>query len=192
MEVWLSNCHSSASVMGQDYVGGLVGTNGGAVVNSYSNGRVLGETRVGGLIGGDAEAAEAERETCVGRAGAGAAPAVPCSHGSASHPFAVPLGVGIDSDPDADADPGEIRFMRLLGRTQAGASRPLVRAIADRVESRLDEGMHPLDIAAEELGSLFPIARARRERPQRRKPALTSGAMSPHCVSPQRDTPSGL
>jgi trimeric autotransporter adhesin len=38
-------------VNGDDYVGGLVGDNQGAVSNSYSTGSVTGEWHVGGLVG---------------------------------------------------------------------------------------------------------------------------------------------
>lgn len=56
--------------------------------------------------------------------------------------------------------PGAADVRRSLERS--GASRPLVHAICDRVEESIDEGIHPLDVAAEELGALFPVASARR------------------------------
>jgi hypothetical protein len=43
--------YSTASVTGDDYVGGLVGDNQGSVSNSYSVGSVIGEWYVGGLVG---------------------------------------------------------------------------------------------------------------------------------------------
>jgi hypothetical protein len=47
----VSNCYSTGSVNGQDFVGGLVGFNGGTVSNCYSTGSVNGRGVVGGLIG---------------------------------------------------------------------------------------------------------------------------------------------
>jgi hypothetical protein len=42
---------TNVTVTGADYVGGLVGSNTGSVINSYSSGNVNGEYRVGGLAG---------------------------------------------------------------------------------------------------------------------------------------------
>jgi len=42
---------TNVTVTGADYVGGLVGSNTGRVINSYSSGNVTGEYRVGGLAG---------------------------------------------------------------------------------------------------------------------------------------------
>ena len=47
----VSNSYSNGSVNGDEHVGGLVGHNGGIVNNSYSNGSVTGDSRVGGLVG---------------------------------------------------------------------------------------------------------------------------------------------
>ena len=41
----------NASIQGQDAIGALAGTNGGAVSNCYSTGEVTGNESVGGLIG---------------------------------------------------------------------------------------------------------------------------------------------
>lgn len=49
---------------------------------------------------------------------------------------------------------------RCLRRT--GASAELIERVRDAVEARLDEGVHPLDLAGEEIGALFPIQRAPR------------------------------
>jgi flagellar biosynthesis protein FlhF len=43
-----------------------------------------------------------------------------------------------------------------------GASQNLVDRICEAVAGRLDEGQHPLDIAAEEIGMIFPVARAQK------------------------------
>jgi len=45
------NSYSTGSLTGQEHVGGLVGHNGGIVTNSYASGRVTGDSRVGGLVG---------------------------------------------------------------------------------------------------------------------------------------------
>jgi hypothetical protein len=42
---------TNVTITGANYVGGLVGSNTGYVINSYSNGNVTGEYRVGGLAG---------------------------------------------------------------------------------------------------------------------------------------------
>jgi uncharacterized membrane protein len=47
----VSNSYSTGSVTGQEHVGGLVGHNGGIVSNSYASGSVTGDSRVGGLVG---------------------------------------------------------------------------------------------------------------------------------------------
>jgi len=47
----VSNSYSTGSVTGQEHVGGLVGHNGGIVNNSYASGSVTGDSRVGGLVG---------------------------------------------------------------------------------------------------------------------------------------------
>jgi hypothetical protein len=49
----VSDCYSTASVNGEDFVGGLVGVNGWGsdVSNSYSIGSVTGHSSVGGLVG---------------------------------------------------------------------------------------------------------------------------------------------
>jgi hypothetical protein len=47
----VSNSYSTGSLNGEEHVGGLVGHNGGIVSNSYSTGGVTGDSRVGGLVG---------------------------------------------------------------------------------------------------------------------------------------------
>jgi len=47
----VSNSYSTGSVTGNSSVGALVGHNGGIVNNSYSIGSVTGDSRVGGLVG---------------------------------------------------------------------------------------------------------------------------------------------
>jgi hypothetical protein len=47
----VSNSYSTGSVTGQEHIGGLVGHNGGIVNNSYASGSVTGDSRVGGLVG---------------------------------------------------------------------------------------------------------------------------------------------
>ena len=47
----VSNSYSTGSVTGQEHVGALVGHNGGIVNNSYASGSVTGDSRVGGLVG---------------------------------------------------------------------------------------------------------------------------------------------
>ena len=48
----MTHCYSTGAVIGRDDVGGLVGTNGGSVINCYSIGAVRGsELDVDGLVG---------------------------------------------------------------------------------------------------------------------------------------------
>jgi hypothetical protein len=49
----ITNCTSSASVSGNDYVGGLVGDNGsyGTITGSYATSTVTGDNSIGGLVG---------------------------------------------------------------------------------------------------------------------------------------------
>jgi hypothetical protein len=47
----VSKCYATGSVSGNSSVGGLMGSNGGAVSNSYSTGTVTGNYTVGGLVG---------------------------------------------------------------------------------------------------------------------------------------------
>jgi hypothetical protein len=47
----VSNSYSTGSVTGREHVGSLVGHNGGIVKNSYASGSVTGDSRVGGLVG---------------------------------------------------------------------------------------------------------------------------------------------
>jgi hypothetical protein len=49
----VSNCYSVSSVNGTDRVGGLMGNNGGTVTDSCSIGSVTGNESVGGLMGGN-------------------------------------------------------------------------------------------------------------------------------------------
>ena len=47
----VSNSYSTGSVTGREHVGSLVGHNGGSVSNSHSSGSVTGDSRIGGLVG---------------------------------------------------------------------------------------------------------------------------------------------
>ena len=47
----ISNCYSTGTVRGSQYVGGLVGENWGSISNCYSTGAVSGSYFVGGLVG---------------------------------------------------------------------------------------------------------------------------------------------
>jgi hypothetical protein len=47
----ITNCYSTASVLGYRYVGGLMGSNSGTITNCYSTASVLGDRYVGGLVG---------------------------------------------------------------------------------------------------------------------------------------------
>jgi hypothetical protein len=47
----VSNSYSTGSVSGKEHVGGLMGHNGGIVNNSHAIGSVTGDSRVGGLVG---------------------------------------------------------------------------------------------------------------------------------------------
>jgi len=50
----IANCYSTSSVLGTDYVGGLVGVNdAGEIANCYSIGSVSGRYETGGLVGGN-------------------------------------------------------------------------------------------------------------------------------------------
>jgi len=50
--VLISNCYSAGSVLGPaNFIGGLVGANGGTVENSYSRGQVAVDPNAGGLVG---------------------------------------------------------------------------------------------------------------------------------------------
>ena len=48
----ITNCYSTGSVSGTDWVGGLVGKSSGTITNCYSTGSVSGTWNVGGLVGG--------------------------------------------------------------------------------------------------------------------------------------------
>jgi hypothetical protein len=50
----ISDSYALGNVTGTDSVGGLVGTNSGAITNSYAAGAVAGTTNTGGLVGEDA------------------------------------------------------------------------------------------------------------------------------------------
>ena len=65
---------------------------------------------------------------------------------------------------------------RCLGR--AGASRQLTERTCEAVAGRLAEGLHPLDLAAEELSVAFPVAQLKRRRGAKTVLALvgTAGA----------------
>ncbi len=45
------NCYSTASVSGDDYIGGLAGSNLGTITNCYATSNVSGSEKVGGLVG---------------------------------------------------------------------------------------------------------------------------------------------
>jgi hypothetical protein len=47
----VTDCYSTGSVTGEEHVGSLVGHNGAIVSNSHSSGNVTGDSRVGGLVG---------------------------------------------------------------------------------------------------------------------------------------------
>jgi hypothetical protein len=47
----VSNSYSTGNVTGEEHVGSLVGHNGGIVSSSHSSGSVTGDSRVGGLVG---------------------------------------------------------------------------------------------------------------------------------------------
>jgi hypothetical protein len=54
----VSDSYSTGRVIGEVYVGGLVGVNyGGTVTTSYSTGSVTGQTEIGGLVGDGREEA---------------------------------------------------------------------------------------------------------------------------------------
>jgi hypothetical protein len=54
----IANCYAAGSVMGNEYVGGLVGEEyGGTIDNSYSTCSVSGDQHVGGLAGGNSHGA---------------------------------------------------------------------------------------------------------------------------------------
>ncbi len=48
-EIW--NCYALGSVEGENYIGGLIGSNNNTVSNSYATGQVIGNQAVGGLFG---------------------------------------------------------------------------------------------------------------------------------------------
>ncbi|TDJ68185.1 MAG: hypothetical protein E2O39_13595 [Planctomycetota bacterium] len=56
--------------------------------------------------------------------------------------------------------PGTEDVERVMRAT--GASQVLIDRVAEAVAGRLPEGTHPLDLAAEEIGLVFPVAKARR------------------------------
>ena len=47
----VTQCYSSCVVSGNDWLGGLVGSNGGIITQCYSTGAVSGNRRAGGLVG---------------------------------------------------------------------------------------------------------------------------------------------
>ncbi len=47
----ISRCYATAAVIGNDYVGGLVATNGGRITHCYASGTVSGTDMAGGLVG---------------------------------------------------------------------------------------------------------------------------------------------
>ena len=61
----ITNCYvETGSVSGNDYVGGLLGSNSGAVTNCYATGEVTGEDAVGGLVGENSDTVTSCRSTC--------------------------------------------------------------------------------------------------------------------------------
>lgn len=51
----ITNSYATGNVSGDEYVGGLVGGNGGGIMNSYAVGKVSGKQYVGGLVGYNAD-----------------------------------------------------------------------------------------------------------------------------------------
>ena len=49
----ITNCYSTGSISGNQYIGGLVGYNEGTIVGCYSTVTIVGESQVGGLAGGN-------------------------------------------------------------------------------------------------------------------------------------------
>ncbi|MBN1184806.1 MAG: hypothetical protein JXB49_21145, partial [Bacteroidales bacterium] len=47
----ITNCYSNASVTGNRHLGGLIGRNNGTITNCYSTGKVIGDYYIGGLVG---------------------------------------------------------------------------------------------------------------------------------------------
>ncbi len=47
----IANCYATGAVSGKEYVGGLVGLNGGLLLACYSTGKVTGNASLGGLVG---------------------------------------------------------------------------------------------------------------------------------------------
>lgn len=79
------------------------------------------------------------------------------------------------SKPRALVNPvGTSEVERCLVRT--GASRKLIERTCEAVAGRLNEGQHPLDLAAEELAVAFPVARIRRRAGVRSVIALVGTA----------------
>jgi hypothetical protein len=60
----VSNSYSTGSVTGREHVGSLVGHNGGIVNNSYASGSVTGDSRVGGLVGWNQAALSNSYSSC--------------------------------------------------------------------------------------------------------------------------------
>lgn len=66
----ITQCHSSATVSGHEYVGGLVGAldadddSEGTITQSYAESRVSGEQTVGGLVGGNAGIVDHSSAAC--------------------------------------------------------------------------------------------------------------------------------
>jgi len=47
----VTNCYNTGTVIGDDWVGGVAGTNTGTVTNCYNTGTVIGDDWVGGVVG---------------------------------------------------------------------------------------------------------------------------------------------
>jgi flagellar biosynthesis protein FlhF len=58
--------------------------------------------------------------------------------------------------------PGAAAVDAERGMLKAGASDGLILRVCDQVEAKLSTGHHPLDLAAGEIGSIFPVARAKK------------------------------
>ena len=83
----VTNCYvEKASVSGNNYIGGLVGTTSGRIVYSYSTGTVSGNTYVGGLVG---FVRDATVNSCYSRAGATGNRSVGGLAGMTSNEFSV-------------------------------------------------------------------------------------------------------
>ena len=63
----IANSYATGAVNGNDYVGGLVGSNDGSIANSYATGSVVGKGTVGGLVGWNLARPNNDRDLQPGR-----------------------------------------------------------------------------------------------------------------------------